>query len=59
MQKGQMMSKPKVPNTISNKQMRGLQRRAQWATRNEKFTDKKAINRRLAMRENAKKSQWS
>jgi hypothetical protein len=51
--------KPKVPNTISDRQMRDIQRRAQWASRKEKFTDKKAINRRLVMRENAKKSRWS
>lgn len=50
---------PKVPNTISDKKMREIQRKAQWANRKEKFTDKKAINRRLASRANAKKSIWN
>lgn len=51
-------SKPKPPNTISDRQMADLRRRGQKVKENGLFT-KKSIQRRLAANEQQKKSGWS
>ena len=53
------MKPPKVPNTITDRQMRDLTRRAQWAHRKESWIDKKAVNRRLSSTKQANKARWS
>jgi hypothetical protein len=49
------MSKPKVPDTISDKQRASLNRRAQ----KESLFSKKAVNRRKASENQRSKSRWS
>jgi hypothetical protein len=52
------MSKPKVPNTISDRKMAALRRRGQKA---EPFnlTDRKQIKRRNIGRANLRQSRWN
>jgi len=54
-----LFSSPKVPNTISDRKMRDIQRRAQWASRKEPLFSKRAVQQRLASRDQRSKSRWS
>lgn len=49
------MGKPKVPNTISDKEMQKLQRRAQQAEKESMFS-KRNVGRRLASNEQRDKA---
>ena len=52
------MSKPKVPNTISDKKMADLQRRARAAQKESMFS-KRQVAGRLASNKQREKSRWS
>jgi hypothetical protein len=52
------MAKPKVPNTVSDRKMADLQRRAQKAGREPMFS-KRAVARRQADSKQRGKSRWS
>lgn len=52
------MGKPKVPETISDKQMAELQRRAEKANKESMFS-KRNVAKRLAGNDQKKKSRWS
>jgi hypothetical protein len=52
------VSKPKVPDTISDKEMAELQRRAQKAQKESMFS-KRNVAKRLANNDQKKKSRWS
>ncbi len=52
------MSKPKVPDTISGKQMAGLQRRARAAEKESMFS-RRNVAKRLASNNQREKSRWS
>ncbi len=53
------MSKPKVPNTISDKKMADLRRRALTVKENRDVVSRRSVSRRLASNANAKKARWS
>jgi hypothetical protein len=52
------MSKPKVPNTISDKEMASLQKRARKADKESMFS-RRNVARRLASDEQRRQSRWS
>ena len=54
----QVMGKPKVPNTISDKKMAELRRRAAKGSM-ESWISGRAVARRLAASKQASKSRWS
>jgi hypothetical protein len=52
------MAKPKVPNTISDRKMAELQRRARAAEKESMFS-RRNVARRLASNDQRSKSRWS
>jgi hypothetical protein len=54
------MTEPKIPQTISDEQMRNLQERARKANPHlDRLTDPDAIRRRIQTREQSRNAKWS
>jgi hypothetical protein len=52
------MGKPKVPNTVSDRKMADLRRKAEKASTGSMFS-RKAVDQRLAGNKQRSKSKWS